>query len=105
MSDVSNVSGQPQALTIEHTASLPFGYRATFRWSPASGLDVQWTPDVPVIRQTRRRRRFLAAYDAARNAFLAEIATTIGGNVLVLDSDGRQNMIPPVQNTEPLGGR
>jgi hypothetical protein len=52
--------------TITHTADLPHGYRATFAWSKAGGLKVEWAPDTPRIHSRRQWRKFFAAYQAAR---------------------------------------
>jgi hypothetical protein len=78
----------------ERTMTLPFGYRVTFRWN---GIDMTtaWEPDLPTIRQGRGRRKFLAAYEAARNEFLTDIATIIGGGVLVMDLEGNATAIVP----------
>jgi hypothetical protein len=43
----------------------------------------------------RGRRKFLAAYEAARNEFLTDIATIIGGGVLVMDLEGNATAIVP----------
>jgi hypothetical protein len=40
------------------------------------------------------RRKFLAAYVAARNEFLADIATIIGAGVLVMDPEGNTAIVP-----------
>ena len=41
----------------------------------------------PVDPQCQKLRRFMVAYRAARDAFMTEVATVRGGNVLVLDVD------------------
>ena len=71
---------------ITHTAHLPLGYVAEFRWT-GGGMKVEWLPDVPVIRSPRHRRKFFEAYQAARRDFLTDVATTLGGNVGVVDID------------------
>jgi hypothetical protein len=75
---------------IERKFSLPFGYHATFRWHPGELLEVQWAPNPPRIREGRARRKFFAAYQAARHAFLEEVAAVVGGNVLVVDTNLRE---------------
>jgi hypothetical protein len=72
---------------IERKFSLPFGYQATFHWHPA-GLETRWSPDVPLIRRARERRKFFTAYQAARHSFLKEVAAVVGGGVLILDTSG-----------------
>jgi hypothetical protein len=70
---------------ITQSFELPFGYTATFRWSHDKGWNVDWEPDVPNIRKERAFRKFHRAYQAARHAFLTDVAASIGGNVLVAD--------------------
>ena len=74
----------PAAIT--HVARLPHGYVAEFRWLDG-GMQVQWLPDVPNIRSPRHRRKFVEAYTEARHAFLTDLATTLGGNVGIVDID------------------
>jgi hypothetical protein len=69
-----------------HTAHLPLGCVAEFRWT-GGGMKVEWLPDVPVVRSPRHRRKFFEAYQAARRDFLTDVATTLGGNVGVVDID------------------
>jgi len=81
--------------TIEHAAELPFGYQATFTWSKDGGMSVKWGPNIPRITSPRARRKFFGAYSAARRAFMEDIATVIGGSVLIVDDDGATEVIPP----------
>lgn len=69
----------------KRTARLPHGYRVTFRFSGGEGFTTEWTPHEPRINNTRAFRRFFAAYKAERDAFMRDIATMIGGTVLVAD--------------------
>lgn len=78
--------------SISRTFQLPFGYCATFRWRPGELLEVRWTPDRPLIRKERSQRKFFAAYQAARRSFLEEVAAVVGGNVLIIDCGGLQNV-------------
>jgi hypothetical protein len=78
---------------IERTIDLPHGYRVTFRWSPA-GFVTEWDPDLPHVHQRRVRRRFLTAYDGARNDFMRDVAHAVGGSVLVLDLEGTLHRHP-----------
>ena len=80
---------------MRHTAALPHGYRATFTWSETSGLTVAWKPSPPDIRSNRAWRKFRDAYNAARRAFMTDIATTLGGSVLIADIDGPMETIRP----------
>jgi len=79
---------------VSRIASLPYGYTAEFTWSPP-GMAVVWEPAVPVIHQPRARRRFLAAYDAARAAFLADVATVLNGRIALIDREGMVSSIDP----------
>jgi hypothetical protein len=75
--------------------NLPLGYRVTFDWS-GNALTTKWEPDVPAIRSSRSRHRFFRAYQAARADFLHDVATVIGGKVLVIDTNGAWAVIRPV---------
>ena len=81
--------------TITQTATLPHGYRATFTWSQAGGLTVEWEPNVPRIHSPRGQRKFRDAYNAARRSFFTDVATTIRGSALILDIDGPTEVIRP----------
>ena len=71
---------------ITLTPRLPYGYVAEFRWLDGV-MRIEWLPDVPNIRSPRHWRKFFKAYEAARHAFLTDLATTLGGNVGVVDID------------------
>jgi hypothetical protein len=75
------------ASDIRRIFELPFGYKATFRFDDLSHWEVSWEPDLPRLRTGRARRKFMAAYQAARRDFLAEVAAVVGGSVLVADAD------------------
>jgi hypothetical protein len=77
---------------IERTFQLPFGYRATFLWRP-DRIDIQWEPSLPTIRKERPRRRFIAAYEAARRSFFEEVAAVIGGSIAIIDTDKTMQQI------------
>jgi hypothetical protein len=81
----------------ERTMTLPFGYRVTFHWN-GTALSAAWTPDLPVIRRERAHRKFVAAYVAARNEFIADIATMVGGAVLVMDPEGNTAIVPETKH-------
>jgi hypothetical protein len=83
---------KPNTAAHQRIARLPYGYTVTFGYGPEIGLRFEWEPDVPRIRSPRAQRRFYAAYAAARDEFLAEIAVLINGSVMVADVGG------------PLGG-
>jgi len=72
---------------LKRTAHLPLGYVAEFRWS-GSRFDVLWEPDLPRISSERHRRKFVKAYTAARDEFMTEVATLIGGAVATLTPEG-----------------
>jgi hypothetical protein len=75
---------------FSRTFNLPFGYTATFFFPPG---DVCWAPDFPRIRQRRARRKFFAAYQAARRSFSEEVAVVVGGSVMIVDSPDLQTVI------------
>lgn len=82
---------------IRHAANLPFGYQATFIWSKAGGTKVEWNPAVPRITAARAFRKFREAYDAARRSFNQDVATSIGGSILIVDLDGQLEVVKPAQ--------
>ena len=70
---------------------LPHGFTCTFvfRPKPYRFLEAFWEPKAPSdIRSPRAFRRLFRAYTADRNAFLGDVATMIGGSVLVADVGG-----------------
>lgn len=71
---------------ISRTYELPYGFTATFQWSGAH-LQTDWEPHFPRIAKRRAWRKFVAAYQAARRDFCQDIAATIGGNILVIDTN------------------
>jgi hypothetical protein len=56
-------------------------YRCEMRFDAERGLVAEWTPDTP----RRLTPQELADYRRGRNAFLAEVAKIIGGNVLLVE--------------------
>ncbi|MEH2517804.1 hypothetical protein V1279_003377 [Bradyrhizobium sp. AZCC 1610] len=75
------------ATSLERSYSLPHGYCVTFCCDAGQSFEARWSPAVPQIRKARQRHKFLEAYQAVRRVFLQEVAATIGGNVLVVDTD------------------
>lgn len=69
----------------KRTVRLPHGYRVTFTFSPVDGFATEWAPHEPRINSSRAFRRFFAAYKNERDAFIRDLATMIGGTVLVAD--------------------
>lgn len=67
------------------TYRLPHGFRATFTTAGQYGFAVDWHPAVPRIESNRAARRFFAAYTRARADFLKDVATMLGGDVIVAD--------------------
>jgi hypothetical protein len=84
------------------TFRLPLGFSVTISWSNGS-LGMEWSPSMPTdIRSPRHRRKFLAAYQAARAEYMQIVATVMGGSVMVIDThdtDGREN--PSAQAISP----
>jgi hypothetical protein len=80
---------------IRHTARLPHGYTAIFRWHDRqTPTAVEWTPGVPRILSNRARRKFFTAYAAARREFMRGVAVVLGGTVVVADVTGEIEAIP-----------
>jgi hypothetical protein len=82
---MSNINAPAEHQRI---ARLPYGYTVTFGYGPDIGLRFEWEPDVPRIRSPRAQRRFFEAYTRERDAFMRDIATMIGGSVMVADVGG-----------------
>jgi hypothetical protein len=80
--------------TITRTAPLPMGFAATFIWSEGE-LTIEWAPSVPHITSARHRRKFFEAYQAARRSSFTDVATTIGGAVLIADTTGETEVVTP----------
>jgi hypothetical protein len=66
------------------TSKFPVGrYICKMSWSPATGLRCEWSPDAPAPKSLGKKD--MREYRAGRDAFLQEIAETIGGNVVVVE--------------------
>ncbi|MER8570633.1 hypothetical protein NKH19_00740 [Mesorhizobium sp. M1338] len=74
--------------------TLPHGYEVEFAFG-SSGLSRKWYPARPVFRSHRAGRRFLDAYRDARADFLRDVATMLGGTVVVADTEGEVDVIEP----------
>jgi hypothetical protein len=72
---------------IERIVRLPLGFRATFRFDERGNqFAVDWKPSVPKSAgSARHARRFMAAYRRARDDFLTDVSSQIGGNIMVYD--------------------
>ena len=79
---------------LTQVSRLPFGYTATFIWSPGT-MRTEWEPEFPRIRCARARRKFRAAYDEARRQFVTDLARVLGGNILIADTDGPMEVVRP----------
>ena len=67
------------------TAKFPVGrYVCEMTWSPSSGLRCEWLPDVPLPKSLSKEE--VREYRAGRDAFMQELASTIGGNILVVEA-------------------
>lgn len=66
------------------TSKFPVGrYVCEMTWT-GSGLRCEWSPDVPPPRSlTKKEAR---EYRSGRDAFLQELAATLGGNILVVEA-------------------
>jgi hypothetical protein len=83
---------------ITHTAKLPGGFTAEFRWN--AGMHVEWMPDTPgrnTFRSARAFAKFMRSYTAERAAFLQMVALELGGTIAVVEA-GRH---PTVTITRP----
>ena len=59
-------------------------YVCEISWSPAGGLRCEWSPDVPAPKSLGKKE--MREYRAGRDAFVQKIASSIGGNVLVVEA-------------------
>jgi hypothetical protein len=81
---------------IKRSFDLPLGYTATFEWR-GNRLVVGWEPDIPHIQNQRALRKFLTAYESARQSFFTDIAAVMGSTVLLVDvGKGIEALPPPV---------
>jgi hypothetical protein len=67
-----------------YTAEFACGARAALTLSLA-GMRCEWTPGFPRTLTGQRRRKFLAAYRAWRDACAADFARQLGLKVTVID--------------------
>jgi hypothetical protein len=88
-------------VSLNRTFQLPHGFMVRFSYNEAVGLAADWHPYLPTIWSPRARRKFLAAYDAARNSFLQEIAQLVGGDVLVADTNEAGTEIETITTLTP----
>jgi hypothetical protein len=66
-------------------SKFPVGrYVCEMTWAAAGGLRCKWSPDVPARRSLSKKE--VREYRAGRDVFVQEIASTIGGNVLVVEA-------------------
>jgi hypothetical protein len=66
-------------------SKFPVGrYLCEMSWSPGCGLRCEWSPDVPPPRSLGKKE--VREYRAGRDVFLQEIASTLGGNVMVVEA-------------------
>lgn len=85
---------------MTRTAALPFGLSVMFTYT-GTGLRREWSPEMPAatIRTNRARAKLIAAYTAARDDFLKDIATLRNSAMIVADVEGgsitRVNAIEP----------
>ena len=85
-------------------ARMPGGYTVTFscRVVGKAALDqkFEWAPDVPKFnRPSSKWHQFRDAYNIARREFFTEVANKIRGGVMVVDLDGRIEVIAPSKLT------
>jgi hypothetical protein len=57
-------------------------YVCEMSWSPA-GMACEWSPDIPPPKSLRKKE--IREYRAGRELFMQEVASTIGGNVMVVE--------------------
>ncbi|RWH76853.1 MAG: hypothetical protein EOQ86_19690 [Mesorhizobium sp.] len=74
--------------------TLTHGYEVEFAVG-SFGLSRKWYPACPVFRSRRAGRRFLEAYRKARADFLRDLATMLGGPVVVADTEGEVAVVEP----------
>jgi hypothetical protein len=69
------------------TCKFPVGrYVCEMTWSPFGYVKCEWSPDVPKPGSFGKKE--MREYRAGRDAFVQEIASSIGGNVLVVEARG-----------------
>jgi hypothetical protein len=67
------------------TSQFPVGrFVCEMSWTPPDGLRCEWSPNVPSPKSLGKRE--VREYRAGRDAFVQEIASSIGGNVLVVEA-------------------
>jgi hypothetical protein len=74
---------------------LPGGFVVTFHWPAGGVMSIGWEPSLPRFRTSRAARKFRKAYNAARREFVAAVATSLGGAVLIADIDGPTEVVRP----------
>jgi hypothetical protein len=81
----------------DYTVSLPHGYTATFSYQlhATDKVRVQWEPATPVIRSPKHRRKFFEAYAHERRKFWQQVASEMGGAVLIVDTNGEFEVVLP----------
>jgi hypothetical protein len=71
---------------LTRTVALPLGFRARFTHTVGCEILVEWFPSKPkMIRSWAERRRFLAVFGRAKEAFIAEIEVLTGARVDAAD--------------------
>ena len=81
-------------------AKMPGGYIVTFSCrvvgKAARDQKFEWEPGIPKFnRSSREWHEFRDAYNIARREFFTEVANKIRGGVMVVDLDGRIEVIAP----------
>jgi hypothetical protein len=67
------------------TSKFPVGrFTCEMSWAPGGGMKCEWSPDVPAPKSLSKAEA--NQYRAGRDAFLREVASAIGGNVLVVEA-------------------
>ena len=69
---------------VAMTSKFPVGrYVCEMSWSQVGGLRCEWSPDAPPPRSLSKKEA--REYRAGRDVFVQELASTIGGNILVVE--------------------
>lgn len=82
---------------INQTVELPGGHLATFSFQPPDLIGMEITP-WPSFAEPSGAIEFLRAYTAAREGFLATVATLTGLSIAVVDElpDGTEAIGSPI---------
>jgi len=80
----STTSANTKAGTMMTSTFTVGRFTCDMSWSPAGGLTCEWTPDIPAPKSLSKKD--VRQYRAGRDAFVQQIAATLGGSVLLVEA-------------------